>query len=144
MSHVDDDPRGFTLIELMVVLAIFGTILSFGLPAFGHYLQSQQLRGTSENLVQTVQLQRTRAMSTGQTITLGFDIGATPAWTILGGGTTNRRALPKGVSLVSATPSTLTITRDGRVNTSGLVVFQNREGHRDTVSIQVSGLALIR
>lgn len=138
------DARGFTLIELMIVLGVFATILSFGLPAFGRYLQTQQLRGTSENLVQTVQLQRTRAMSTGQTITLAFDTGASPAWTISGAGTTNRRVLPHGLLFASASPTTLTITRDGRVNTSGLVVLENLQGLRDTVSIQVSGLALIR
>jgi len=144
MRAVTQQARGFTLIELMIVLGIFSIMLSFGVPAFGRYLQSQQLRGTSENLVQTVQLQRTRAMSIGQTITLSFDTGTSPAWTIVGGGTTNRRTLPKGLQFASATPTTLTITRDGRVNTSGLVVFENRLGRRDTVSIQVSGLALIR
>ena len=41
-------------------------------------------------------------------------------------------------------PISLTLKADGRVNTSGLVVFQNRTGALDTVSIQVSGLALIR
>jgi prepilin-type N-terminal cleavage/methylation domain-containing protein len=144
MRAVTSPSQGFTLIELMIVLAIFGTMLSFGLPAFGRYLQSQQLRGTSQNLVQTVQLQRTRAMSIGQTVTLSFDTGASPAWTIVGGGTTNRRGLPNGLRFASVSPTTLTITRDGRVNTSGLVVFENRLGRRDTVSIQVSGLALIR
>jgi Tfp pilus assembly protein FimT len=128
----------------MTVLIIFGALVGFGIPAFGHYLRTQALRGTSENLVQTIQLQRSRAMATGQSVVINFNTAAPSAWTVMGAGRSNRNVLPNGVSYVSATPSSLTLTRDGRVNTSGLVVFQNREGVTDTVSIQVSGLALIR
>jgi hypothetical protein len=51
---------------------------------------------------------------------------------------------PRGVTYASANPTTLTLTRDGQVNTSALVVLQGRTGMKDTVSIQVSGLAMIR
>lgn len=137
-------PEGFSLIELMVVLTVFGIAMSFGIPAYHRYMLSAQLRGTSENLVQTIQLQRSRAMATGQTVTINFNTASPNAWTVLGGGRSNRRALPRGVTYASVNPGTLTLTRDGHVNTSGLVVFQNRTGARDTVSIQVSGMALIR
>ena len=63
-THESD--HGFSMIELMMVLVVFGIVLSFGIPSFWRYTQSQALRGTSENLVQTIQLQRTRAMATGQ------------------------------------------------------------------------------
>lgn len=128
----------------MIVLIVFGTLVGFGIPAFGRYLRTQALRGTSENLVQTIQLQRSRAMATGQSVVINFNTGDPSAWTVLGAGRSNRKELPNGVTYASATPSSLTLTRYGRVNTSGLVVFQNREGVTDTVSIQVSGLALIR
>jgi hypothetical protein len=59
-------------------------------------------------------------------------------------GRQNQMALPRGITYASANPATLTLTRDGQVNNSGLVVFQNRTGTQDTVSIQLSGLTLIR
>ncbi len=139
------DDRGFSLIELAIVLLAMGIVLSFGIPAYLHFNQSQQLRGTSENLVQTLQLQRSRAMATGQDVVINFNTTSTPnAWTVLGAGRSMRKDLPNGVTYFSATPATLTLSRDGHVNTSGLVIFQNRAGIQDTVSIQVSGLALIR
>jgi hypothetical protein len=55
-----------------------------------------------------------------------------------------RHELPNGVTFASANPSSLTLSRSGRTNTSAMVVFANRAGATDTVSIQVSGLALIR
>ncbi|MEY4070661.1 MAG: hypothetical protein RL721_1275 [Candidatus Eisenbacteria bacterium] len=136
--------RGFSLIELMVVLAVFGTLLTFGIPAYHSYLQSQMLRGTSERLVQTVQLQRTRAMSVGQDVSLVFNTTAPAAWVVVGPNGSVRHELPNGVTFASANPSSLTLSRSGRTNTSAMVVFANRAGATDTVSIQVSGLALIR
>lgn len=144
MHHSPDDPKGFSLIELMVVLALFGTLMTFGIPAFQSYLQSSQLRGTSENLVQTIQLQRSRAMATGQSVSITFNTSSPNSWTSTGSSGSKQHALPRGVTYVSAAPTTIQLTRDGHVNTSGLVVFQNRSGARDTVSIQVSGMALIR
>ena len=144
MTRMTPHELGFSLIELVVVLAVFGTILAFGIPSFWRYSQSQQLRGTSENLVQTIQLQRSRAMATGQSVAINFNTAAPCAWTVLGSSGSIRKTLPNGVVYASAVPASLTLTRDGRVNTSGLVVFQNRTGVTDTVSIQVSGLALIR
>lgn len=144
MHHSPDDPKGFSLIELMVVLAIFGTLMTFGIPAFQRYLQSSQLRGTSENLVQTIQLQRSRAMATGQAVNITFNTTSPNAWTSTGSSGSNQHKLPRGVTYVSATPTTIQLTRDGHVSTSALVVFKNRSGARDTVSIQVSGMALIR
>lgn len=134
---------GFSMIELMVVLVVFGIVMSFGIPAFQHYLQSSQLRGTSQNLTQVIQLQRSRAMATGQSVQLTFNTAAPAGWLVAGSTGTTSYKLPRGVTYVSATPGALTLARDGHVNTSGLVILQNRLGARDTVSIQVSGMALI-
>jgi len=136
--------QGFSLMELMIVLVVFGIVLSFGIPSFWRYSQTQQVRGTSEDLVQTLQLQRARAMATGQSVVINFNTADPNGWTVMGEGRSNQKVLPLGVTYASAVPTTLTLTRDGRVNTSGLVVLQGRTGVRDTVSIQVSGLALIR
>ena len=136
--------RGFSLMELMIVLVIFGLILGFGIPSYQRYSQTQQLRGASENLVQTIQLQRSRAMATGQSVVINFNTAAPAAWTCISGGRANRKQLPLGVTYASANPASLVLTRDGRVNTSGTIVFVNRAGNSDTVSVLLSGLALIR
>lgn len=135
--------RGFSLMELMIVLVVFGMLLGFGIPQYQRYMQSQALLGTSQNLVQTVQLQRSRAMATGRTITVNFDTTAA-TWVVLSATKANRYRLPRGIRYAAANPLSLQLTRDGRVDNSALVVFQDRNGVRDTVSIMVSGLALIR
>ncbi len=136
--------RGFSLVELMIVLIIFGMLVGMGIPSYQKYAASQKLRGTAENLVQTVQLQRSRAMTTGQSVILNFNTGTPPGWTCISQGRSNHTSLPNGVQYASASPASLVLTRDGRVNTSGLVVLMNQVGGADTVSVQLSGLALIR
>src|SRR5689334_13895535 len=144
MTHSHQHERGFSLIELMVSIVIFGLLIGFSVPSYQTYALTQKLRGTSENLVQTINLQRSRAMATGQSVTINFNTAAPAGWTVMSAGRQNQMALPRGITYASANPATLTLTRDGQVSNSGLVVFQNRTGTQDTVSIQLSGLALIR
>lgn len=144
MTRTRKCERGFSLIELMVALVVFGLMIGFSIPTYQSYALSQKLRGTSENLVQTIQLQRSRAMATGQNVTLNFNTGTPAGWTVMSGTRSNHMDLPRGITYASANPTSLILSRDGRVNSSALVVFQNWKGTQDTVSVQLSGLALIR
>src|SRR5262249_39930113 len=116
----------------------------FSIPSYQSYALTQKLRGTSENLVQTIQLQRSRAMATGQNVTINFNTADPAAWTVMSGVISTQNTLPRGITYASANRTQLIVDRFGRVNASGLVVFQNRTGTQDTVSIELSGLALIR
>ena len=136
--------RGFSLIELMVAIVVFGLLIGFSVPSYQTYALTQKLRGTSENLVQTINLQRSRAMATGRDVTINFNTGTPAGWTVMSANLQNQTALPNGITYASANPGSLTLKSTGQVNNSGLVVFQNRTGTQDTVSIQLSGLTLIR
>src|SRR5262245_5624796 len=115
MTRAQWHERGFSLMELMTTLIVFGILLGFGIPSYQHYALTQKLRGTSENLVQTINLQRSRAMATGQNVVINFNTAAPAGWTVMSQGRQNQMALPKGISYASANPGSLTLTRDGRV-----------------------------
>ena len=144
MAPAKHTNQGFSLVELMIVITIFGLLVGLGIPQYQRYAQTQALKGTAENLVQTIHLQRARAMSTGQNVVVNFNTAAPAGWTCMSQGFSYNAKLPNGVQYDSAVPTTLTLSRDGRVNTSGTVVFVNRRGARDTVSIQISGMAMVR
>jgi type IV fimbrial biogenesis protein FimT len=55
--------RGFTLIELMITIAIVAMVLKFGIPGFGAWIQSSQIRNASEGMVSGLQLARSEAVS---------------------------------------------------------------------------------
>ena len=136
--------RGFSMIELMIGLVVFGILVGMSIPSFQSYSLTQKLRGAAENLVQTIQLQRSRAMATGQDIDINFNTAAPAAWTVMGEGRSTTTMLPLGVTYASANPTSLRLLHDGRVSASGLIVLLNRTGDCDTVSVQLSGLAMIR
>lgn len=55
--------HGFSLIELMIGIAIVAMLLKFGLPGLGQWIQSSQIRNASESIVSGLQLARAEAVS---------------------------------------------------------------------------------
>jgi len=55
--------RGFTIVEALVVLTIFGTILAWGVPAFAIWLENTRVRGTAESILSGLQYSRGEATS---------------------------------------------------------------------------------
>lgn len=144
MFPQSNSTRGFSLMELLTVLIVFGVVVGLGVPSFQRYSQTQSLKGTAQNLVNTLQLQRSRAMATGQDVELNFHVLNPIGWTCLSEGRATRTSMPRGIACISAVPANYTIHKDGRLSSSGTVIFANRNGSRDTVSIQLSGFALVR
>ena len=62
--------RGFTLIELMVVLAIAAIILSVGIPSFRTMLQNQRMTSTVNGLFASMNLARSEALKRGMPVHL--------------------------------------------------------------------------
>jgi prepilin-type N-terminal cleavage/methylation domain-containing protein len=54
---------GFTLVELIVVLAIFGLGVAMTIPAFGSFLQSSRLNGQTSQISGTLQAARRVAVT---------------------------------------------------------------------------------
>jgi type IV fimbrial biogenesis protein FimT len=54
--------RGFTLMELMVVLAIVGVIMGLAVPNFGVYIRNSRLTGAANDLLGSIVLARTEAI----------------------------------------------------------------------------------
>jgi prepilin-type N-terminal cleavage/methylation domain-containing protein len=135
--------RGFSLIELMIVLVVLGLIIGYSIPTYNRYSTTLQLRGAGENISGQLRLAREKAIATGAVQPVNFRSGSlgsgyrtTPA-TGVGGAW----FLPHGVTYAWETgaDSTYVFQRDGRCDRSGLIILQDGFGHRDTVSVQLSG-----
>ena len=61
--------RGFTLIELMVALAIVALLLLIGMPSFTTFLRNSEIRSTSESLVNGLRAASAEAANRNQTVT---------------------------------------------------------------------------
>jgi prepilin-type N-terminal cleavage/methylation domain-containing protein len=146
------EARGFTLIEMSVVILLLGIIAAFGVPAYVKLNRSLQLKGAVANLAGQLQLARQKAMATGtpqimhlyaSTYEADYHIHNNPS-----GQPDAKWKFPTNVTYVWST-GTLTgqmvqMNPDGRADRSGMVILQTLGGLRDTVNVQLSGLVLLQ
>lgn len=62
--------RGFTLIEMMVAVAVLAILLSIGVPAFGAMIDNQRLDTSANTLIRSVQFTRSEAARRNQYVTM--------------------------------------------------------------------------
>lgn len=72
--------RGFTLIELVVTLAVLGIILGIAIPSFTSWLLKLQIRNAGEAVLHGLQLARSEAIKRNGAVTLTLTGGT--GWTI--------------------------------------------------------------
>lgn len=102
-----DKAAGFTLIELMVAIAVMAILLFLALPNFSIWLQNTQIRTAGEAILNGLQLARAEAVRRNTNVRL--EINAASGWTVLvvnGGEVIQTRVAKEGsaTALVTITP----------------------------------------
>lgn len=72
--------RGFSLIELMIGIAIMAILLGVAVPSFQTWLQNIQIRNAAESVANG--LQRARAEAVARNTNIAFTLGTNSAWAI--------------------------------------------------------------
>ena len=91
---IDRKTRGFTLVELMVVMAILGIFLAIAVPSFRQMLMNFQIRALSESILNGLQLARSSAVQRNERVqfelatiagvyTLGWTVKTESAGTVI-------------------------------------------------------------
>jgi prepilin-type N-terminal cleavage/methylation domain-containing protein len=97
---------GFTLIELMVVMAVIGLILMATIPSFARYISSSRLAGATSTLVTDLHYARSLANSQHTTYELRRSTGGYSIVRLAPTTTVLSRTLPSGVTLSAAGTTT--------------------------------------
>jgi type IV fimbrial biogenesis protein FimT len=71
---------GFTLIELMVTIAIFSIALSLGLPSYRTWVQNTQIRNAAESIQNGILQARAEAVKRNTNVV--FTLGTNSSWVI--------------------------------------------------------------
>jgi prepilin-type N-terminal cleavage/methylation domain-containing protein len=145
--------KGFTLIECAVVMVVIGLILAMSVPSFQSFRRDHLLQAGSQQVLGQLRLARQKAigMQRDQRVTFSTASNNYTVQDVVTNQVFGPFAFPKGIVLDRAdlveggvTGATLAARSDGRYTGSGEIVLRNGNGFRDTISVQVSGLALIR
>jgi type IV fimbrial biogenesis protein FimT len=138
--------RGFTLIELMVVLVIAGIMLGIGVPSMRDFVASQRVKNTAFDFAAALLLARSEAVKRNTSVTLGQNGGGWQSgWSVKVGTTTlSTKDIASGVNITpKPDPATASIAYQGNGRVGSTVSFEfaapNTKAVR-CVTIGVSGV----
>lgn len=115
-------PHGFTLIELMVTVAVVAVLVSLAMPSFTTVINNNRLTSQANELVSALQTARSEAVRRNASVTLcGSADGSTCAgtddpwqrWIVLTGAQVLRDATVKSPVQVSSGVAAITFHSDG-------------------------------
>jgi prepilin-type N-terminal cleavage/methylation domain-containing protein len=144
------DGGGFSLIELMVVLVVFGIVTAIALPGLNKFLRSVELNGTVTRMATSLRVIRQRAVTENNNYVA-----------VLGGADDNiswwddddNDGVKDGTEKFGANasiPSWMTVTNDplnpfasdsltfapnGSASQAGTLIFSNADGYQRTLSV---------
>lgn len=114
--------RGFTLMELMIVVAVAIILASVGIPSMRSFMASQRIKTTSFDLIAMLTITRSEAIKRNAQVT------ATPVgndwsqgWAVTGPAPVAATCLP-GSTLSTCTAGTLTISQQSAIHASDITV----------------------
>src|SRR5450830_1885053 len=67
--------QGFTMAELLIVLAIVGILASLAAPSFSQFIKSQRIKSMATDLNASLSLARSEAVKRNKNVTLSPDVG---------------------------------------------------------------------
>lgn len=130
--------RGFSLIELMVVVTMVAIMLGIGIPSFKSFTSSQRVKGAAVDFATALLQARSEAIKRNSAVTIAQHAsGWTYGWTVTVGATTLATQEALTSMTVGTTPSgtsSVVYSGNGRITAASTLRFQF--GSDDTTSVR--------
>lgn len=139
--------RGFSLIELMVVITVTAVMLGIGIPSFKSFTAGQRVKSAAVDFATAMLQARSEAIKRNATVTIAYKTGGWAyGWTVVTGTTTLADQEALGSVTVASTPTTASIvySGNGRVTAGSSVKFQFSSSDTTSVrcvTVSTSGVA---
>lgn len=119
---------GFSLIELLITLAVFGILFVVGLPSLATWMQNTQVRNSAEAVVAGLQLARNEAVRRNRSVQFSLVDSLTAGCALSTGGTNWVVSLTDPTGACDATPS----------ETAGPMIIQKRSSEEGSGNARVT------
>lgn len=108
--------KGFTLIELMVTIAVLAIVAMMAAPSFGNIIKKQQLNTTAKDLAYLFGQARTQSAALRKQVTIKFTAGTNDATTLYWTSKYNHISLTSDTTDVVFEPIGLVTKRNKQIN----------------------------
>lgn len=136
--------RGFSLMELMIVMLIVGVLMGFAVPAFSDFMQTSRLRSASSGLYEAMVIARSEAIKRGASVAVTPVAGRwADGWSVKSGTTTLKVWQPEaGLTYRDDGSGDITYSLSGRIGgTREIVIYSasNASSAARCVTIDAGG-----
>ncbi|MCQ4268048.1 GspH/FimT family pseudopilin [Pseudomonas stutzeri] len=126
--------RGFTLIELMITIALLAIVVTIAVPNFTAFIQKTQLQGQTDDLLTFLQYARSEAVTRRTTAIV--EVNDAAPWEVQVGGQSVRELSHDGPVKLDADVATITYNANGTA-TPALIIVCRDDNHETAFVVQV-------
>lgn len=129
------EAMGFSLLELMVVVGVFGILVAIAVPSVSGYLRTARVQGAASTLAADLRFARSLATSQRRTYAVTFSPDSYTVLRVSPPSPVLRRAMPQGVQC--SAPDTATFFAWGLTEAATITVAD--DGRSSTVRLLATG-----